>query len=101
MEHLYTVHTKIIQEKTYYFVKKLLALPEFKGVSNVVVGYGMHTDFEKACSIAGIDDKNNRQQLLAELEKRNMPRVLNETLSTEISETVNQWLAECGTAILN
>ena len=69
MEHVYTVQTKIIHDKTYYFVKKILALPEFPGLAEVVVGYGMHTDFEKACNIAGIKDIASRQKLLLDLEK--------------------------------
>ena len=101
MEHLYTVHTKIIQDKTYYFVKKIMALPEFKGLADVVVGYGMHTDFEKACNIAGIDDNECRKQLLLELEESMKPKKPVKKRSVQISESVNRWLAERGVEVLN
>ncbi|MEP7256563.1 MAG: hypothetical protein ABI666_12360 [Ferruginibacter sp.] len=103
MEHLYTVHTKMIQDKTYYFVKKIMALPELKGLADVVVGYGMHTDFEKACSIAGIDNSECRKQLLLELGERNRPQKapVEKKRTVEISESVNRWLAERGVEVLN
>lgn len=102
MEHLYTVHTKVIQDQTYYFVKKIMALPEFKGLADVVVGYGMHTDFEKACSIAGVDDGECRKQLLHELEERNKPQQAPvEKRIIHIDDSVNRWLAERGVEVLN
>jgi hypothetical protein len=120
MEHLYTVHTKLIVDKTYYFVKKIMALPEFKGLADVVVGYGMHTDFEKACSIAGIDDIACRKQLLLDLEKTNQPAAApsqkvqeNKPVQADnpqknikkrpvqIDDTVNHWLAKRGAELLN
>ncbi len=115
MEHLYTVQTKLIQDKTYYFVKKILSLPEFKELADVVVGYGMHTDFEKACTIAGIHDSACRKQLLIELEERNLPCLPDrlatgqagkpqkpvERHSVQIADTVNRWLAERGVELLN
>ena len=68
MENFYTSYTKIIENKTYYFVKKYLIFPEFKDVSPVQESYGMHTDFYKACSIAGVNDPNIMEQLLNEAE---------------------------------
>lgn len=103
MEHLYTVHTKMIQDKTYYFVKKIMALPELKGLADVVVGYGMHTDFEKACNIAGIDDTESRKQLLLELEEKNKPQrvPVEKKRNVQIADSVNRWLAERGVEVLN
>jgi hypothetical protein len=101
MEHLYTVHTKMIQDKTYYFVKKIMALPEFKGLADVVIGYGMHTDFEKACGIAGVDNSQARQQLLLELEERSKPPQTTVRHSVQITDSVNRWLAERGSEVLN
>ena len=117
MEHLYTVHTKIIQDKTYYFVKKLMSLSEFKGLADVVIGYGMHTDFEKACSIAGIDDAECRKKLLVQLEavkpqpeKAKEPvthqvadhkRSMDKGPAMEVSEMVHRWLVQHGIAVLN
>ncbi len=115
MEHLHTVHTKLIEDKTYYFVKKIMTLPEFKGLADVVVGYGMHTDFEKACRIAGIDDDATRKQLLLDFEKSKLPSVQApqpevqaeqpqrsiKKRTVEIPETVNRSLAQRGIEVLN
>ena len=108
MEHFYTVHTKIIDAQTYYFVKKIMALPEFKGLADIVVGYGMHTDFDKACSIAGLKDLDTKQQLLLELEARNKvhtpekkPVAPEKQHSVQITDSVNRWLAGFGAEVLN
>jgi hypothetical protein len=108
MEHVYTAYTKILQDKTYYFVKKLMVISEFKGLADVVVGYGMHTDFEKACSIAGINDADSRKKILAELDERNnTPKVAEKApvqktkAPIQIAESVSRWLAGQGTEVLN
>ena len=101
MEHVYTVHTKIIQDKTYYFVKKLLTLPEFKGLADVLVGFGMHTNFEKACSIAGITDTANRNRLLSDLEAQTKPQKTTERYTVQMKNTVNRWIAERGVELQN
>ena len=54
----------MIENKTYYFVKKFVAFPEYKNVEPVLESYGMHTDFNKACNIAGINDSLTREELL-------------------------------------
>ena len=64
MENFYTSYQKTVQGKTYFFVKKFLTFPEFNNVPNVLVGYGMHTDFDKACNIAMIHDATIKLQLL-------------------------------------
>lgn len=66
MENFYTAYTKIIDNRTYYFVKKYLTFPEFKDVSPVQESFGMHLDFNKACDIAGITDAKIKEQLLLE-----------------------------------
>ena len=68
MENFYTSYSKIVQNKTYYFVKKFLKFPEFNNVPDVLVGYGMHAQFEKACSIATIHDPKIREQLWSNLQ---------------------------------
>lgn len=68
MENSYTAYTKVIENKTYYFVKKYLIFPELKDVSPMQEGFGMHTDFNKACDIAFIQDPKIREQLLTEAE---------------------------------
>jgi hypothetical protein len=68
MENYYTSYSKVVQNKKYYFVKKFLKFPEFHNVPDVLVGYGMHTEFDKACSIATVNDPMIRQKLLIEME---------------------------------
>ncbi len=64
MENFYTSYTKVVQGKTYFFVKKFLRFPEFNNVPDVLVGYGMHAEFDRACNIAMIQDANIKLQLL-------------------------------------
>jgi hypothetical protein len=69
METFYTAYTKLLDYKTYYFVKKFSAFPEFKDVSPVLDAYGMHTNFDKACSIAGLTDPAIKEQLLLQVQE--------------------------------
>ncbi len=101
MEHVYTVDTKIIQGKVHYFVKKIMLLPEFKGVADIVIGYGMHTSFEKACSIANVHDDASRQLLLLKLEELNKPQKPAKLYKVKIADTVNHWSVKHGAEILN
>jgi hypothetical protein len=64
MENIYTAYTKTVLGRTNYFVKKFLTFPEFNNVPDVLVGYGMHTDYDTACRIAMIHDVNIRLKLL-------------------------------------
>ena len=68
MEIVYESYQKKIETTTYYFVKKFAVFPEFKSVPPVLEGYGMHTDFEKACALATVNDIEIRKQLLHEIE---------------------------------
>jgi hypothetical protein len=101
MEHVYTVQTKIIEDKTYYFIKKIMVIPEIQGLADIVIGYGMHTNFEKACSIAGVPNTTIRQQILLELEERNKVIKPEKQHKVKIADTVNRWLAERGAEVLN
>ncbi len=101
MEHIYNIETKILQGKTHYFVKKIMVLPEFKGLADIVVGYGMHTNFEKACSIANVNDAASRQLLLLKLEELNKPLQPTKLHKVEIADSVNRWLVQRGTEVLN
>ena len=115
MEYLYTIHTKLVADKIHFFVKKLMTFPEFKGLADVVVGYGMHTNFEKACKISGIYDSTIRKQLLLDLEQRNqikvatpqpgkliaMPQKNREKHTVQIPAMVNRWLAQRKAALFN
>jgi hypothetical protein len=69
METFYTAYTKLLDYKTYFFVKKYTAFPELKDVAPVLESYGMHTNFDKACSIAGITDASVKQELLKQAEE--------------------------------
>jgi hypothetical protein len=65
METLYTTYIKVIDNTHYYFVKKYTHFPELKGVPDILESYGMHTDFDKACDIAQVNDEAVRQQLFS------------------------------------
>lgn len=69
METFYTAYTKLLDYKKYYFVKKFTAFPELKDVSPILESYGMHTSFDKACSIAGLTDALIKEQLLQQAEE--------------------------------
>jgi hypothetical protein len=66
METYFTAYTKLLDFKIYYFIKRFSAFPEFKNVSPVMEAYGMHTDFDKACSFAGVTDEATKASLLKE-----------------------------------
>ena len=68
MENFYTAYTRVVQNTTFYFVKKFMTFPEYKDVPAVLESYGMHTDFNLACQIALINDKEIRDHLLADLQ---------------------------------
>lgn len=68
MENFYTAYTRVVQDTTFYFVKKYVRFPEYKDLPGVLESYGMHTDFNRACEIALIDDKEIRDYLLADLQ---------------------------------
>lgn len=83
METFYTAYTKLLDFKTYYFVKKFTAFPELKNVPPVMESYGMHTNFDKACSIAGVTDAEVKATLLEQAaENRQTAKVfeLNRTI---------------------
>ncbi|MDQ6843105.1 MAG: hypothetical protein M3Z92_01955 [Bacteroidota bacterium] len=67
MNTFYTAYTRLVHETTYYFVKKFSTFPELAGVPDILESYGMHTDFNRACHIAKIDDPAIKQQLLNQI----------------------------------
>ena len=69
MKPLYTAYAKSIDGVTFYFVKSYLVFPEHKKVPPLLRTYGMHTNFEQACHIAEVYDKEIQQQLINEMEK--------------------------------
>ncbi len=66
MEYSYAAYTKTVNNKLYFFVKKYICYSEIQNAPDILESYGMHTNFEKACSIAGVKDANLMQQLFAE-----------------------------------
>jgi hypothetical protein len=86
METVYTAYTKLLDYKTYYFVKKFLTFPEFKDVSPIMESYGMHTNFDKACSIAGLTDPAIKEKLLLQTEETTQRGILVELANTNFSE---------------
>lgn len=57
MEHQYTAYVKEINGEPFYFVKHFLLLTELNSRVPLLMGYGMHRLYERACAIAGIQDK--------------------------------------------
>jgi len=77
MENFYTAYTRVVQSTTFYFVKKYMTFPEYKDTPAVLESYGMHTDFERACQIAQIKDKETRNNLLKDLQNNtNSARII-------------------------
>lgn len=68
MNTFYTAYAKAIDGIPFYFVKSYQKFPEYPTVPPVLRTYGMHTNFETACHIAEIYDKEIQQQLMNELE---------------------------------
>lgn len=68
MENFYTAYTKVVQNTTFYFVKKYITFPEYRDVPGVLESYGMHKDFNKACEIASVNDQQLRKNLFADLQ---------------------------------
>lgn len=69
MEKIYQSYTKTIQNTTYYFVKKFMVFPELMDVPPILESYGMHTNFDKCCGIAGINEDVVKKQLLDEMQR--------------------------------
>ena len=86
MENFYTAYTRVVQGTTFYFVKKYVRYPEYKDVAGVLESYGMHADFNRACQIALINDKEIINNLLADLEKNpNNAKVIHMNAAKDIS----------------
>ena len=68
MTTLYTAYAKPIDGIPFYFVKSFKTFPEYTTVPPILETYGMHTNFEQACEIAMVFDKDIQQKLLSEME---------------------------------
>ncbi|MDP4283503.1 MAG: hypothetical protein Q8891_03705 [Bacteroidota bacterium] len=67
MEHIYSAYTKVINDVTFYFLKKYITFPEFQDMPEVLDSMGMHRDFYRACDIAKIYDEGIVNKLFDEL----------------------------------
>lgn len=67
METYFKAYTRAVQGASYYFVKKYACFPEDSQIPDILEKLGMHTEFVRACSIAGLSDEHIMQQLLDEL----------------------------------
>jgi len=85
MENFYTAYTKNVQGTTFYFVKKYIIFPELKDATSVLESYGMHTNFDRACQIAQINDRETRSQLLTDLQNANSAKVIHMNTIKDIS----------------
>lgn len=68
MENIFNAYSKVVAGQHYFFVKKYLTFPEFNNVPDVLIGYGMHIDFDKACKIAQVSDPVVKERLWGMLE---------------------------------
>jgi len=87
MENFYTAYAKVVQNTTFYFVKKYITFPEYDNVPGILESYGMHTDFNRACEIAAIRDKHIQETLFADLQKtdENSARIIHMNITTGLS----------------
>ncbi|HSQ43558.1 MAG TPA: hypothetical protein VLM16_01095 [Ginsengibacter sp.] len=87
MENFYTAYTKVVQNTTFYFVKKYITFPEYKDVPGILESYGMHTNFDRACEIAAVRDKEIRQNLYADLQNcdENSARIIHMNITKGLS----------------
>ncbi|KAA9041820.1 hypothetical protein FW778_07330 [Ginsengibacter hankyongi] len=87
MENFYTAYTKVVQNTTFYFVKKYITFPEFKDVPGILDSYGMHPNFERACEIAAIKEKEIRKNLFADLQNcdENSARIIHMNITKGLS----------------
>lgn len=64
MQYIYQAYSKQVNGTETFFVKRFLHFPELPHVPDVQEGFGMHTDFVKACGLAGISDPELINQVL-------------------------------------
>lgn len=90
MKYIYTAYIKLINDKEFFFVKKIVHFPEMPNTTPVLENYGMHTDFNKACNIAGIYDIDLKNDIYKQIDstfiygQKNVTPVLSKKLSVSI-----------------
>lgn len=85
MENFYTAYTKVVQNTTFYFVKKYITFPEYKNVPGILESYGMHSDFNRACEIASINKKEIRESLFANIQNESTAKIIHMDITKELS----------------
>ncbi len=86
MENFYTAYTKVVQNTTFYFVKKYITFPEYENVPGILESYGMHADFNRACEIAAINDKEVRNNLFADMQNdENSAKIIHMNITKGLS----------------
>lgn len=70
MHYIYEAYTKEINGDMNYFVKKFLHFPDLPQLTDLLEGYGMHTDFQKACRIAGIEDAKIMDRIMEQVNNK-------------------------------
>ncbi|MCO6497120.1 MAG: hypothetical protein J5I50_05605 [Chitinophagaceae bacterium] len=63
----YVASVREINDQAHYVIKKYSYFPEFPEVPEVLDSMGMHQDFLKACSLAGVEDEQVIDDLMAAL----------------------------------
>lgn len=67
MKNEYLAYTREVNDSPHYFVKKFICLPEYSNVPLILDSMGMHTDFIKACDIAGVEEMEVINDLMKQL----------------------------------
>lgn len=66
-KNTYTAYTRVINQKTHYFVKKFDTFEGLRNIPPILNSMGMHRDFLKACELANIQDEHVIHSLMDEL----------------------------------
>ena len=67
IETEYQSYTKEINGEVFYFVKKFIIFTGFNNINRLLTGYGMSRNFEKACLIASVTEKDVQQKISPDL----------------------------------
>ena len=67
-KNTYTAYTRVINQRTHYFVKKFDSFPGLNNIPPILDSMGMHRDFLKACELANVYDEAVITNLMEELE---------------------------------
>lgn len=91
MEINCTSYKKKIEGVSFYFVKRFIIFPELDNVPPVQDGFGMHTDFGVACTIAGINDPVLKDKLWNEIESDGFSQAKVIEINSQNKKAANNW----------